>query len=138
MLNTDAHNPAIKNKMTVDEFVKNNLRIGDDLKSEFLEQMYYKIVDNEIKMDVDVFSDQEKSGYLSKRQLAGWRRKWVVLVCCDVCCRHYLILICIVEQQFVLFQRQSRQKSQIHFAARSALCTESVATGPKTLFGDCR
>jgi Sec7-like guanine-nucleotide exchange factor len=61
MLNTDAHNPvvisleiclrktctnlktinffsqAIKNKMTKEEFITNNLRIGDDLSREFLE-----------------------------------------------------------------------------------------------------
>lgn len=37
MLNTDHHNPAIKNKMTKEEFIRNNLRIGDDLKPQFLD-----------------------------------------------------------------------------------------------------
>jgi len=80
MLNTDQHNNAIKNKMTKETFVKNTMRIRDDgLKPEFLEFMFEKIVANEIKMDVDVFSDQEKSGFLSKREIAGWKRVWCVL-----------------------------------------------------------
>jgi Sec7-like guanine-nucleotide exchange factor len=44
MLNTDAHNPAIKqqNKMTKEQFVKNNrgLDAGHDLPREFLERIY--------------------------------------------------------------------------------------------------
>ena len=53
MLNTDAHNPAIKRKMTKDQFVRNNrgLDDGQDLPLEFLESMYDRIVANEIKME---------------------------------------------------------------------------------------
>lgn len=79
MLNTDQHNSAIKNKMTKEIFLKNTLRIGDDLKPDFVALMFDKIVANEIKMDVDVFSDQEKSGFMAKREIAGWKRVWCVL-----------------------------------------------------------
>lgn len=30
MLNTDAHNPGVKRKMTQEEFIKNNRRLSDD------------------------------------------------------------------------------------------------------------
>jgi hypothetical protein len=79
MLNTDLHNPAIKNKMTRDEFIKNTRHISDELSTEFLTELYDNISRHEIKMDVDAFGDQEKSGFLAKRQLAGWKRKWFVL-----------------------------------------------------------
>ena len=65
--------------MTREQFVKNNLRIGNELTPEYLNKVYDKVLADEIKMDVDVFSDHEMSGYLQKRQLAGWRRKWFVL-----------------------------------------------------------
>jgi len=54
MLNTDAHNPAInkKNKMNKDQFIHNNRGIngGKDLPPEFLEDLYQRIVEEEIKM----------------------------------------------------------------------------------------
>eukprot|EP00741_Cyanophora_paradoxa_P005196 tig00000852_g5036.t1 len=52
MLNTDAHNPQIQKKMTKAEFVRNNRGINDsgDLPQEFLEELYDRIVKNEIKM----------------------------------------------------------------------------------------
>jgi hypothetical protein len=79
MLNTDAHNSAIKNKMTRDEFVVNTMRLSKEIRAEFCVELYNNITGNEIKMDVDAFGDQEKSGFLAKRQLAGWKRKWFVL-----------------------------------------------------------
>ena len=58
MLQTDAHNPQVKNKMTVDEFKKNNRGINDekDLPEEFLTEIYENVVNNEFKLkgnDVD-------------------------------------------------------------------------------------
>ena len=52
MLNTDAHNPQVKNKMTKEGFVRNNRGIddGQDLPSEVLEDLYDRIVNNEIKL----------------------------------------------------------------------------------------
>ncbi|WVQ96796.1 hypothetical protein IAU59_003903 [Kwoniella sp. CBS 9459] len=57
MLNTDAHNPNLKQKrMTKAEFVKNNRGINDgaDLPQEHLEETYDEIQNNEIKMKDEV------------------------------------------------------------------------------------
>lgn len=55
MLNTDAHNPQVKNKMSREDFIKNNRGIddGEDLDQEFLKDLYDQIVMNEIKMRSD-------------------------------------------------------------------------------------
>lgn len=52
MLNTDQHSPQVKNRMTVDNFVANNNGIDDgkNLPRELLEQIYYEIQNNEIKL----------------------------------------------------------------------------------------
>lgn len=52
MLNTDQHSPQVKNRMTVDNFVANNAGIDDgkDLPRELLENIYYEIQRNEIKL----------------------------------------------------------------------------------------
>ncbi|KAL0579530.1 guanine nucleotide exchange protein for ADP-robosylation factor [Marasmius crinis-equi] len=52
LLNTDAHNPQIKKRMTKPDFLKNNRGINDgaDLPEEFLSEIYDDIVNNEIKM----------------------------------------------------------------------------------------
>jgi brefeldin A-inhibited guanine nucleotide-exchange protein len=52
MLNTDAHNPQVKHRMTMADFVKNNRGIndGEDLPEELLSGIYDEIVNNEIRM----------------------------------------------------------------------------------------
>jgi brefeldin A-inhibited guanine nucleotide-exchange protein len=52
MLNTDQHNPQVKKKMTLEEFVKNNRGIddGEDLPEESLGNIFKDISENEIKM----------------------------------------------------------------------------------------
>ena len=52
MLNTDAHNPQVKNKMTKEGFIRNNRGIddGQDLPNKVLEDLYDRIVNNEIKL----------------------------------------------------------------------------------------
>lgn len=64
MLNTDAHNPAIKkaNKMTKAQFIRNvsGINGGHDFPSSFLSELYDKIVNHEIKMDAaDVLEEFE-------------------------------------------------------------------------------
>ena len=56
MLNTDAHNPQIKKRMTKPDFLKNNREIngGQDLPEEFLSQIFDDIVNNEIRMKDEV------------------------------------------------------------------------------------
>lgn len=58
LLNTDAHNPQIKHRMTKADFVKNNRGIndGDDLPEELLSGIFDEIQNNEIKMKDEVES----------------------------------------------------------------------------------
>jgi brefeldin A-inhibited guanine nucleotide-exchange protein len=59
MLNTDMYNPQVKNRMTIEGFVKNNSGIdnGKDLPLEMVEGIYKEIKDEEIKMTVTVKVD---------------------------------------------------------------------------------
>ncbi|RKP19644.1 SEC7-like protein, partial [Rozella allomycis CSF55] len=61
MLNTDAHNPNVKHKMTLREFIRNNRGINHqkDLPEEFLKKMFCNITENEIKMD-SIDDEQQK------------------------------------------------------------------------------
>ncbi|KAN0116045.1 hypothetical protein V8E52_006351 [Russula decolorans] len=66
MLNTDAHNPQVKHRMTMADFIKNNRGINDDmdLPEEFLSSIYDDIVNNEIRMkdEMDAALGQAGSG----------------------------------------------------------------------------
>lgn len=55
MLQTDLHNPTIRNRMTKDEFVRNNRGINDgkDLPREFLEKLYEGVQNNPISLRED-------------------------------------------------------------------------------------
>lgn len=56
MLNTDAHNPHIKNRMTKSDFTRNNRGIndGEDLPEEFLSNIFDEIQHNEIRMKDEI------------------------------------------------------------------------------------
>ncbi|KAA8546194.1 hypothetical protein F0562_020912 [Nyssa sinensis] len=62
MLNTDAHNSMVKDKMTKADFIRNNRGIDDgkDLPEEYLGALYDQIVKNEIKMNADSSAPQSK------------------------------------------------------------------------------
>ncbi|XP_050365272.1 brefeldin A-inhibited guanine nucleotide-exchange protein 1 isoform X1 [Argentina anserina] len=62
MLNTDAHNSMVKDKMTKADFIRNNRGIDDgkDLPEEYLGAIYDHIVKNEIKMKADSSVPQNK------------------------------------------------------------------------------
>ncbi|KAJ7962227.1 Brefeldin A-inhibited guanine nucleotide-exchange protein [Quillaja saponaria] len=62
LLNTDAHNPMVKNKMSADDFIRNNRGIDDgkDLPEEYLRSLFERITRNEIKMKEDDFALQQK------------------------------------------------------------------------------
>ncbi|AQL04912.1 Brefeldin A-inhibited guanine nucleotide-exchange protein 1 [Zea mays] len=62
LLNTDAHNPMVKNKMSKADFMRNNRGIDDgkDLPEDYLSALYDQIVNNEIKMSADSSVAQTK------------------------------------------------------------------------------
>eukprot|EP00164_Ancoracysta_twista_P006554 GFYU01009142.1.p1 GENE.GFYU01009142.1~~GFYU01009142.1.p1 ORF type:complete len:1134 (+),score=230.19 GFYU01009142.1:443-3844(+) len=62
MLNTDLHNPHVKDKMSKPGFIRNNRGIDNnhDLPKKYLEEIYDSILNNEIKLqgdDSSVFGD---------------------------------------------------------------------------------
>ncbi|KAL6124375.1 hypothetical protein ACLB2K_076888 [Fragaria x ananassa] len=64
LLNTDAHNPMVKSKMSADDFIRNNRGIDDgkDLSEEYLRSLYERISKKEIKMkDYDLAPQQIQS-----------------------------------------------------------------------------
>ncbi|TKY57567.1 Brefeldin A-inhibited guanine nucleotide-exchange protein 1 [Spatholobus suberectus] len=71
MLNTDAHNNMVKDKMTKADFVRNNRGIDDgkDLAEEYLGALYDQIVKNEIKMNADSSAPQNKQANSFNRLL---------------------------------------------------------------------
>ncbi|CAN1332482.1 Brefeldin A-inhibited guanine nucleotide-exchange protein 2 [Linum perenne] len=71
LLNTDAHNPMVKNKMSPDDFIRNNRGIDDgkDLPEEYLRSLYERISTNEIKMKEDDFNVQQRQSTNSNRIL---------------------------------------------------------------------
>lgn len=62
LLNTDAHNPTVKNKMSKADFLRNNRGIDDgkDVPEDFMGALYDRIVKNEIKMKGDPMVPQNK------------------------------------------------------------------------------
>jgi brefeldin A-inhibited guanine nucleotide-exchange protein len=77
MLNTDAHNPQVKHRMTRVEFIKNNRGINDgaDLPEELLSTIYDEIVSNEIRMkdEISAFNNVSQGPGLTSA-LANVRR----------------------------------------------------------------
>lgn len=71
MLNTDAHNPMVKNKMSKADFIRNNRGIddGQDLPEDYLGSLYDRIVKTEIKMKDDTLIPQSKLPTNSNRIL---------------------------------------------------------------------
>ncbi|KAB2047762.1 hypothetical protein ES319_A13G068900v1 [Gossypium barbadense] len=72
MLNTDARNNMVKEKMTKSDFIRNNRGIDDgkDLPEEYLGALYDQIVKNETKMNADSSLPQNKQAN-SLRKLLG-------------------------------------------------------------------
>lgn len=66
MLNTDAHNPNVKKKMTEQEFIRTNRGINDgqDIPHDYLSDIYCRITTNEIKMERESFPDALKMGWV--------------------------------------------------------------------------
>jgi cytohesin len=94
MLNTDLHNTSIPadKKMTLEQFLRNNSGIdqGADLPRSVLEDLYYSVKRDEIKMEagdmyeseVVAFMAPTRAGWLLKKTesvLGLWKRRWFVL-----------------------------------------------------------
>jgi len=93
MLNTDAHNAQVRNKMTEKQFIENTQFIqgGEKIPSDFLTDLYRRILDEEIMLDPEksCFPDAIMKGwlYLHSRNRNHWKQRWIVLSgsCLYVC-----------------------------------------------------
>jgi len=90
MLNTSLHNPAVKNKQTLDGFIKMNRGIdnGDDLPKELLASLYDSIKTEPFKIPEDdgndlmhTFFNPDREGWLWKQggRYKSWKRRWFIL-----------------------------------------------------------
>jgi ankyrin repeat protein len=87
MLQTDAHNPAIKRekKMTKQQFLQNNRKIdqGQNLPDAMLGEIYDNIITHPIKMETGMemtMETEETAGLLRLRAERGrWAKQWVIL-----------------------------------------------------------
>ncbi|KAE9610730.1 hypothetical protein Lal_00021229 [Lupinus albus] len=71
MLNTDAHNPMVKNKMSADDFIRNNRGIDDgkDIPDEYLRPLFERISRHEIKMKENDMPPQQRQSVNPNRLL---------------------------------------------------------------------
>ncbi|CAL5401165.1 unnamed protein product [Camellia sinensis] len=122
MLNTDAHNPMVKNKMSADDFIRNNRGIDDgkDLPEEFLRSLFERISRNEIKMKEDDFAPQQKQSTNSNRILGldnilniVIRKRWEDkdMGSSDELMRH-------MQEQF---KEKARKSESVYYAATDVL-----------------
>ncbi|PSC72251.1 brefeldin A-inhibited guanine nucleotide-exchange 2-like [Micractinium conductrix] len=74
MLNTDAHNTQVKNKMSKADFLRNNRGINDggDLPQDFMEAVYDRIIHNEIKMKDESLLGGGADAQKAAAAGAGW------------------------------------------------------------------
>ncbi|KAG0608013.1 hypothetical protein M758_8G071400 [Ceratodon purpureus] len=83
LLNTDAHNPMVTNKMTKSDFVRMNSSsdVDENAPPELLEEIYDSIVREEIRLKDDDSKrerSEERSSLVSILNLGGFRGKAVV------------------------------------------------------------
>ncbi|GAM24103.1 hypothetical protein SAMD00019534_072780 [Acytostelium subglobosum LB1] len=87
MLNTDLHSPSIKSTLTKQRFIRSltGINNGKDLQLEYLEDLYDRILSDEIKLDPSQaqFPYAVKKGWLyirSKGKVTDkWSKKWCIL-----------------------------------------------------------
>ncbi|XP_075149859.1 cytohesin steppke isoform X2 [Haematobia irritans] len=90
MLNTSLHNPSVKDKPTVEQFISMNRGInnGGDLPRTLLESLYESIRTEPFKIPQDdgndlmhTFFNPDKEGWLWKQggRYKSWKRRWFIL-----------------------------------------------------------
>jgi len=90
MLNTSLHNPSVKDKPSVDQFITMNRGIndGENLPKELLVSLYESIKTEPFKIPEDdgndlmhTFFNPDKEGWLWKQggRYKSWKRRWFIL-----------------------------------------------------------
>ncbi len=83
MLNTDAHTENLPKRMSCQEFLDNirySTKEGIFIDNDYLSDMYYRIVNEEIKMqDAARYPFASKKGFLEVRLGPFWAKRWIIL-----------------------------------------------------------
>jgi len=75
MLNTDAHNPNVKRKMTKSEFIAQHA--GGNIPTPFIEDLYDRIVNDSIKLPGEETAPSTKKRRWRKGRFKAWRDRWL-------------------------------------------------------------
>ncbi|KAJ1613408.1 sec7 domain-containing protein [Cryptosporidium canis] len=81
MLNTDLHNTQVKNKMSIDDFIKNNKGInnGKDLPRDFLINVFETIKNDEIKLSgLHISNKHNKGNQVDPCAWTNWVSKFFI------------------------------------------------------------
>jgi hypothetical protein len=83
MLNTDAHTENLPKRMSCQEFLDNirySTKEGIFIDNDYLSDMYYRIVNEEIRMqDAARYPFASKKGFLEVRLGPFWAKRWIIL-----------------------------------------------------------
>jgi brefeldin A-inhibited guanine nucleotide-exchange protein len=109
MLQTDLHNPGIKNKMSKDDFVRNNRGINDnnDLPRDYLEALYDSVYNHPISLK----EDEDARTRLESQAAQGASQKYELFV------RETESMI--QKSQELMKQKVSRQKNAAYVSAHN-------------------
>lgn len=120
MLNTDAHSPQIKHRMTVQDFIKNNKGIndGEALPEEYVTAIYDEIQKNEIKMKDEVLSAEVQ---IANAQATGGFANAIATVGRDLQREAYILQSeGMASKTDALFRTMVRAQRRVHPQQRAA------------------
>ncbi|KMY91383.1 cytohesin-1 isoform X1 [Drosophila simulans] len=144
MLNTSLHNPSVKDKPTVDQFISMNRGInnGGDLPRGLLESLYESIRTEPFKIPQDdgndlmhTFFNPDKEGWLWKQggRYKSWKRRWFIL---NDNCLYYFEYTTDKEPRGII-PLENISVREIHDRSKPH-CFELFATGGADIIKACK
>ncbi|XP_067620728.1 uncharacterized protein step isoform X2 [Eurosta solidaginis] len=144
MLNTSLHNPSVKDKPTVEQFISMNRGInnGGDLPRALLESLYESIRTEPFKIPQDdgndlmhTFFNPDKEGWLWKQggRYKSWKRRWFIL---NDNCLYYFEFTTDKEPRGII-PLENISVREIHDRSKPH-CFELFATGGADIIKACK
>ncbi|XP_023033974.1 cytohesin-1 isoform X1 [Drosophila willistoni] len=144
MLNTSLHNPSVKDKPTVEQFISMNRGInnGGDLPRGLLESLYESIRTEPFKIPQDdgndlmhTFFNPDKEGWLWKQggRYKSWKRRWFIL---NDNCLYYFEYTTDKEPRGII-PLENISVREIHDRSKPH-CFELFATGGADIIKACK
>lgn len=144
MLNTSLHNPSVKEKSTLDQFINMNRGINDgkDLPRDILESLYDSIKAEPFKIPEDdgndlmhTFFNPDREGWLSKQggRYKSWKRRWFIL---NDNCLYYFEYTTDKEPRGII-PLENIQVREVHDRHKPN-CFELYATGGNDFIKACK